>query len=97
MIDAALHYERMAGQRETPRYCDTLRDLPDGTFITADEQHAYLTQQGRLWHWSPTGYTSYEPANLQFPARILTPASLIRTLAAGYPIAIHGTAQALSA
>ena len=97
VIDAALHHERTVGQQQTPCYCDTLRDLPDGTFITDDEQQAYLTQQGRLFRWSPTGYTSYEPYNLQFPARILTPASLLRTLAAGYPIAIHGTAQVLNA
>ncbi len=97
VIDAVLHRERLADQWATPRYCHALRDLPDGTFITDDEEHAYLTQQGRLWHWSPTGYTSHELTNLQLPARILTPASLIRTLAAGYPLGIHDTAHALSA
>lgn len=92
VIDAALHHERMVGQRETPRYCSALHDLPDGTFVTADEQHAYLLFKQQLLGWTPAGYTMPVDVIPPFPVRILTPTSLVRTLAAGYPVAIHRTA-----
>jgi hypothetical protein len=32
------------------------------------------------------------PHDLKYPARVLTPASVVRTLAAGYPVTIHTSA-----
>jgi len=88
VIDAALHVERMA-----PRtVCHKLDDLPTGTFITDDDQTAYLVLNHRLLHWAPTGYEDVVQPAIIFPAQILTPPSMVRALAAGYPVIIHASA-----
>lgn len=92
VIDAVLHGERLAGRHAFVTAAQALATLPAGLFLTADEQHAYLWWQGRLWVWRPTGYTATTKDSRQFPARILTPPSVVRTLAAGYPVAIHTSA-----
>lgn len=94
VIDAALHAERVSAPEQTLRDCDSLAALPAGTFITDDGQNAYLWLKQRLLRWQPAGYTAHDHAALQFPASILTAASLVRTLAAGYPVAIHPSALA---
>jgi hypothetical protein len=55
------------------------------------ELNAYLVLADKLLRWTPAGY---EPptASLNHPARILTPPSVVRTLAAGYPAGIHASA-----
>lgn len=90
-LDAALHVERMAASDRADSLCTSLADLPDGVFITDNEQDAYLVVNSQLWRWSPAGY---EPAgqHIQFPARVLTPPSVVRTLAVGYPVGIHESA-----
>jgi hypothetical protein len=88
VIDAALHAERLSPRSA----CDTLDDLPDGAFVTNDEQTAYLALNHQLWRWTPFGYedTAHQP--ISYPARVLTPASIVRTLATGYPVSIHASA-----
>jgi len=88
VIDAALHRERLAGNQGFVPAPHALATLPSGVFLTADDRRAYLWWAGRLLEWSPMGYTGATTAALQFPARILTPASVVRTLAAGYPVTI---------
>ena len=40
-MDAILHQERTV-MIESHRFCSSVGDLPDGTFVTDDDQHAYL-------------------------------------------------------
>ena len=47
VIDAALHIERMATSTPPRTLCSSIDDLPDGTFITDDEQTAYLVLNHR--------------------------------------------------
>ncbi len=91
-IDAALHTERASETARRAHLCESLAGLPDGVLITDDEQQAYLAAYGRLFRWSPAGYEPADPGALQFPARILTPAATVKTLQAGYPVAIHPSA-----
>lgn len=91
-IDAAMHQERIVLSAQQHRFCPSLEDLPDGTFITDDEQSAYLVLRNRLLRWSPAGYEDPAQPAIRFPARLLTPASVVRTLAAGYPAGIHSSA-----
>jgi len=92
LVDVALHLERTAVNAQTRRYCDSFDALPDGTFVTDDEQHACLVLKNQRLLWTPAGYASPEKHSLRFPARILTPASVVRTLETGYPVGVHSSA-----
>ena len=93
VIDAVLHHERTAIDVEPRRLCHSIDDLPDGTFVTHDEQTAYLVLDQRLWQWKPDGYQRAAAGSVDAPLRVLTPASIVRALAAGYPVNIHPSAQ----
>lgn len=92
ILDAVLDEERRAGNPSPDRSCDTVENLPDGVFVTNDEQTAYLVLGKKLLRWSPFGYEHPAVGSIRFPARILTPASVVRTLAAGFPVRIHPSA-----
>jgi hypothetical protein len=92
--DCALHFETTATSAEIRRLPsrDSLADLPDGTFLTPDGQAAYLVLKGRLLLWTPGGYEPAPRSPRPFPATVVTPASIVRMLAAGYPVSIHPSA-----
>lgn len=91
-LDAYLHAERLAAVRQTHRFCNSIDNLPDGTFVADNEQIAYLVLRNQLLRWSPAGYAYPPLPAIRYPARVLTPASVVRTLAAGYPVNIHSSA-----
>jgi hypothetical protein len=91
VLDVALHQERTATSDRSSRACVSIEHLPDGVFVTDDEHTAYLVVGGQHLRWSPAGYEQ-SGVPLQFPVRTLTPASVVRTLAAGYPAGIHDSA-----
>ena len=92
LLDDQLHLERMAMSTQAHQFCKTIENLPDGAFITDDEQTAYLVLKNKLFRWSPSGYDRGPDTAIHYPARILTPASVVHTLAAGYPVGIHPSA-----
>ena len=91
VLDLALHQERTATIDDGNRSCMSIESMPDGVFVTDDEYNAYLVLAGQLLRWSPAGY-EVPSAPLQYPARVVTPASVVRTLTAGYPAGIHDSA-----
>lgn len=91
VLDLALHQERTATIRDGDRSCMSIDEMPDGVFVTDDERTAYLVVAGQLLRWSPAGYER-PTARVHFPVRVVTPASVVRTLAAGYPAGIHHSA-----
>jgi hypothetical protein len=92
LLDAALHLERTADS--TVRgLCNSIEGLPDGVFISDDGQNASLALKGQLLHWTPGGYEMPGLRPVHYPARILTPASVVRMLLAGYPVDIHPSAH----
>ncbi len=93
VLDAVLHQERMATSVSARNICTSLDGLPDGAFITDDEHSAYLVLRHHLLRWSPTGYEDMITSEINYPARVLTPASIVRALAAGYPVGIHASAR----
>jgi len=93
VLDLALHEERTATTDNATRSCISIEKMPDGVFVTDDEHDAYLVLSDRLLRWSPAGYER-PIATLHYPLRVLTPASIVRTLAAGYPAGIHASAFA---
>jgi len=66
--------------------------MPDGAFVTDDEQIAYLVLRNKLLRWSPAGYEHPPACTIRYPARVLAPASVVRILAVGYPVSIHSSA-----
>ncbi len=94
-LDAVLHRERTATGVEHHRFCTSLDDLPDGTFVTDDEVNAYLVLNHQPWRWSPAGYDNSATHTSNYPARVLTPASIVQLLAAGYPVGLHSSARNL--
>jgi hypothetical protein len=70
----------------------SIENLPDGVFVTDDGRTAYLILAGGLRQWSAGGY-GLPAAPLQYPVQVLTPASVVRTLAAGYSADIHRSAS----
>ena len=91
-LDAFLHQERIATSGQARRSCSSIENLPDGAFVTDDEQTAYLVLRNQLLRWSPAGYEHPPVRTIRSPVRVLTPASVVRTLAAGYPAGIHPSA-----
>lgn len=95
-LDAVLHSERIATGAHLHRFFDSIEDLPDGAFVTDDEQNAYLVLSHHLLRWSPAGYDGPAKQAIYYPIRVLTPDSVVRALAAGYPVGIHSSAWSAS-
>jgi hypothetical protein len=91
-LDAILHQERLAESSQAHRFCNSIENLPDGAFVTDDEQNAFLVRKNKLLHWDPAGYELSPISDIRFPVRVLTPASVVRTLKAGYSVSIHSSA-----
>ncbi len=89
-IDLILHRERVNASKEKITYPAKLSDLPDGTFITLDDPTtAYLVLNGNLLRWSAGGYLEKLTQPTNTSVQVLTPASIVKTLAAGYTPLIH--------
>ena len=91
-LDAILHQERTASNSQVHTFSHSIEDLPDGAFVTHDGKTAYLVQRNQLLRWTPAGYEHPPVHTIPFPVRVLTPASVLRTLSAGYPVNIHSSA-----
>jgi len=91
-LDALLHAERALSGNQPLRLCRWDSDIPDGTFVADSDHNAYLALRRQLLKWTPDGY---EPARIRTMAAhaiVLTPASIVQTLSAGYPVDIHWSA-----
>jgi len=91
-IDAVLHRERIETNTKFRQVCYSAENLPNGAFVTDDEQTAYLVLKNQLLRWSPGGYEYPSERSIQFPARVLTPPSVVRAVVAGYSVSIHPSA-----
>lgn len=85
-IDQVLHRERVGTNREKVLFPAVLGAIPDGVFVAFPESPdmACLIWEGKLWQWSPEGYfekRSYEPGS---SVNVITPASTVKAIAAGY-------------
>lgn len=94
-IDRALHGERLDGQRAKRTYAERLSRLPAGAMVADDEGHAYLVRDAAVARWTPGGYaTALRVADRSL--RVLTPPSIVRAIAHGYPVAVHDSARSRS-
>lgn len=91
VIDAVLHQERPTPVFEPCYDCYDMADLPNGTFVTDGEPNAYLVLNNQLRRWTVHGYAFPAIQSIRYPLRVLTPTSVVRTLAAGYPVDLHSS------
>lgn len=92
-MDAQLHQERLAAPRTKKMYREDIAALPDGVFIALDGE-AWLLWRDALNHWTAGGYDRRMVRPAHGTVAVLTPSSTVRTIAAGYIPATHGSAQA---
>jgi hypothetical protein len=96
-IDEQLHAERVGPGRAKVRFAADLDELPDGVFVTLDEKDdgpAYLFWRGALFAWSPGGYGARRPRPAGARVSVLTPASTVAAIRAGYAPEVHPSAEA---
>lgn len=96
-IDDVLHEERLSKEQRPWFLLSELAQLPDGAFVApVGEDCAYLVLRGRLLRWSPFGYEKFSEVLPGTAVRLLTPISVMRTLAAGYVAQVHSSAITMS-
>ncbi len=80
-----LHEARVTHDRRQVTYEADLAALPDGVFLTLPgaAEVPLLKWRGRLWRWSPEGYSNAGAAS-HGPVRVLTPAPTVAAIGAGY-------------
>ena len=90
VIDEALHHERIDALGRKRTYSQRLGEVPDGCFVLLpNDEHVHLVLQGFLHVWSAEGYHRHLKLQRDLVVRVLTPPSIVKTLALGYQVAIH--------
>lgn len=94
LIDGHLHADRVGPDCSKRTYRADLNDLPDGVFVTLDRwgDVPHLILGRRLLAWSPGGYRERHRRPPGEVATVLTPASTVAAIRAGYEPAIHPSA-----
>jgi hypothetical protein len=94
-MDLVLQPERLDG-RAKRMHEKPIDDLPDGTFLALKDapRLAFAVRGSHLLRWSENGYVE-KIARPRGSANVLTPASIVAVLAAGYRPQWHPTADAL--
>lgn len=90
-LDRALHADRLDGRAQR-RFEATPECQPDGTLV-ADGAQAFLVKGRNLLPWSPGGYGNPLPIRSGQAVTVLTPASILRAIVAGYAPALHYSAR----
>jgi hypothetical protein len=91
-IDRILHLERVNDERGKRTYLAPVSELPAGVLVADGEGTPYLVFERRLMQWEPGGYTRSVSKPAQVLFRVLTPNSIVRTIARGYPVVVHPSA-----
>jgi hypothetical protein len=94
VIDERLHAERVAPDRTQRTYEAALKELPNGVLVTLAGRSGqpYLVWDDGLLAWSFGGYGERRPRPAGETVRVLTPASSVGVLRAGYVPQLHPSA-----
>jgi hypothetical protein len=82
-IDEVLHRERIDGSKKKVTHQRLSSELPDGTFVTINED-PHLLNKGRLHRWTPSGYIDSLVLPKTEMLAVLTPHSVVNAFSAGY-------------
>jgi hypothetical protein len=91
-MDEVLHAERLDRRRTKRTYTERLSRLPSGVMVADGAGQAYLVEAGGLLPWTPDGYGARVGRSAATRCRVLTPRSIVRALARGYPVTRHVSA-----
>lgn len=99
-MDEALHAERVNRDRRKNTFRARRGNIPSGAFVRYAQDGAqaqpYLIAGDRLLAWGPGGYMALvSPAAITEEVDVLTPASIVAVLSAGYHPMLHPSAVAL--
>jgi hypothetical protein len=89
-IDARLDGDRRAGHTKRT-YAEDVSALPDGAYVAVDGR-AWLVWGAELLAWSAGGYVERASRPGHGETTVITPASIVRTIEAGYVPALHPSA-----
>lgn len=92
-IDHVLHAERLAPGGAKRTFLAHPARLPAGTMVADAAGRPILLWRRRLLPWSPGGYGKAVAVPRGAKVRVLTPRSVVRALAAGYPVGVHHSAN----
>ena len=95
-MDGALHAERVSPGGGKRMFAERLSRLPSGVMVADGEGQPCLLLDGALLPWTPGGYGPALPAPESEVFQVLTPPSIVRAIARGYPIDIHSSAKGFS-
>lgn len=91
-IDRELHRDRLDADRRQRTFAAKLGALPDGAFVTLpNAADPFLVWHGALWPWSPGGYGQFRRWPADESVTVLTPASTVSAIAAGYTPSVHSS------
>jgi hypothetical protein len=94
-IDNTLHHERFVSGGWQDGWRPPLKALPNGTFVELDDHNtAWLVWGNELLEWSPGGYRRRMKRPTDQSVTVLTPRSIVATLAASYVPVLHLSARA---
>jgi hypothetical protein len=90
-IDHQLHRERVAPDRSKRTFAANLEELASGVFVQVQGwgDQPFLLWSGGLLGWSPGGYLERRPRPPGENVTVLTPASTVKTIRAGYVPEVH--------
>jgi len=92
-MDVVLHAERL-DDRAKRRHRLRIDDLPDGAFITLDDE-AWAVRGTKLLRWTPSGYNARKRRPKNILVDVLTPPGILAVLKAGYQPQWHPSAATL--
>jgi hypothetical protein len=92
VIDAVLHRERITADQQKVTYTEAIGRLPNGVFIKMGDEQPFLVLAGNLLPWQPDGYQAPMTVAPDRLVQVLTPHSIVRTLAHGYQAGLHVSA-----
>jgi hypothetical protein len=91
-FDEALQKDRCNEDGSKKTFQGLLSDLPSGVMIKrAAGEQPYLLLWGRLFPWSIEGYGKPITYSVRETVQVLTPASMISMLKAGFPLLVNNS------
>jgi hypothetical protein len=90
-MDKVLHRERIS-ERLKRKHQILIDDLPDAAVVELDGD-AWAVRGKTLLQWTPSGYHQRRPRPASLMANVLTPPSILKVLARGYPPQWHSSAD----
>jgi hypothetical protein len=99
-MDEVLHAERVDRERRKLTFRARRADMPSGVFVRYAQDgspaQTYLIVGNRLLAWAPAGYRALvSPSAVAEEVEVLTPASIVGVLSAGYRPMLHPSAAEL--